>query len=109
MRGLRTQENVKFVAFFEIVQNLASKHKKVFFLDAGLGREVVKEEYEGENMQGWLIPMEKANEFEKQFSAFKNGEEWDDFFAILEWEEVNGEIKIFFEEYDDNDIPQILN
>ena len=109
MRGLRTQESAKFVAFFEIVQNLASKHRKVFFLDSGLGREVAGAEYEGENMQGWLISMEKADEFEKQFLAFKNGEEWDDFFAFLDWEKVNGDVKIFFEEYDDNDIPKILN
>ena len=109
MQGLRTQESAKFVAFFEIVQNLANRHKKVFFLDAGLGREVAKKEYEGENLQGWLIPMEKADEFEKQFSAFENGEEWDDFYAFLEWEELNGDVKIFFEEYDESDIPKILD
>ena len=109
MQGLRTQESFKFVAFFSLVQKMAQKHNKVFFLDAGLGRSFSTEKLEGENLQGWLIPKEKADLFERDFLKFKNGEEWDDFFAFLEWEKVDKTIKLFFEEYDDGETPTILN
>lgn len=109
MQGLRTQESSRFVDFFQTVQNLAKRHNKVFFLDAGLGHSFKTETYEGENLQGWLIPMEKADLFEREFLEFKNGEEWDDFFAFLEWKEAEGDIVVFFEKYDDNETPEILN
>ena len=35
MLGLRTQENNKFINFFKLVQDEASKANKVFFLDFG--------------------------------------------------------------------------
>ena len=108
MRGLRTQEGKKFENFFEIVQQIAEKHRKVFFLDAGLGKELKTDEYSGENLQGWLIPKEKVNDFEKVFMNFQETEEWDDFFAFFEWEEKDGKIEMFFEEYEDSEIPKIL-
>ncbi len=108
MRGLRTQEGSKFEKFFGVVQEIAKKHSKVFFLDAGLGKEIETDEYNGENLQGWLIPKEKADDFEKVFMNFQNTEDWDDFFAFLEWEEKNGKIEMFFEEYEDSEVPKII-
>ena len=102
MRGLRTQEGSKFEKFFEIVQKTAEKHGFVFFLDSGDGHDIVTDEFEGENLQGWIIPKEKANEFETQFNKFSNSEEWDDFYGFAVWYEEEGKIKILFRAYDDN-------
>ena len=39
-QGLRTQENSKFLSFWKIVQEEASKRDSVFFLDSGEGNEI---------------------------------------------------------------------
>ena len=39
-QGLRIQENKKFLNFWKIVQEEASKHDSVFFLDSGEGNEI---------------------------------------------------------------------
>ena len=101
MQGLRTQEGSKFEKFFELVQNTAKKHGFVFFLDAGDGNDIITDELEGENLQGWIVPQEKVNEFEKEFVAFKNTEVWDDYFGFAVWYKEKGEIKILFRSYDD--------
>lgn len=81
MRGLRTQESSKFEAFFSIVQDVAGKDGKVFFLDAGDGNEFDNNDMEGENMFGWLVPEDKADKFEEEFQDFADLSEWDDFYV----------------------------
>lgn len=48
MIGLRTNEDLKFIEFFKIVQSEAENSGCVFFLDSGIGRDIETEEYEGE-------------------------------------------------------------
>jgi hypothetical protein len=67
MKGLRTQENNKFLKFFKLVQEEASKFDSVFFLDCGQGNVFSNNQIECEGLFGWLIPKEKVKEFEPFF------------------------------------------
>lgn len=84
MLGLRTQENEKFNTFFAEVQKAAKKQKKVFFLDAGDGNDFSTGEMEGEDLLGWLIPEDQAEEFASEFEEFKEAEHWDDFYVTVD-------------------------
>jgi len=61
--GLRTSESIRFERYFSIVQASAQKMNCVFFLDAGDGQEFETELLEGEDLMGWLIPMERVSAF----------------------------------------------
>ena len=89
MKGLRTEENEKFLRFFAIVQEEAGKNKSVFFLDSGDGREFETEVLEGEDLMGWLIPGEKASAFEKEWENNDVSDDWSKFFCWAVWENVN--------------------
>lgn len=84
MLGLRTQESEKFNTFFSAVQDAAKKEKKIFFLDAGDGNEFSTDEMEGEDLLGWLIPEDQAEDFASEFENFKEAEEWDDFYVTVD-------------------------
>lgn len=100
MQGLRTQESDTFKSFFRLVQEAAKKSHSVFFLAAGDGHELVKDDLEGEDLQGWLIPEEKAREFERLFNGgLEEDEIWDDFFCFAEWVENDGKVEIKFNMY----------
>ena len=98
MRGIRTQENAKFNLFFALIQEEAKKHDALFFADAGDGNDFENAEMEGENMMGWLIPHEKAEEFEPVWKASDVDDDWTDFFRWAVWSEEDGKITIHFEE-----------
>ena len=66
VKGLRTNESEKFVRFFEVVQEFASKNNCVFYLDAGDGRDFEDNCFEGEDLMGWLIPKENAEVFDRR-------------------------------------------
>ncbi len=86
MVGLRTQENPKFLPFFEIIQKEANKANSVFFLDCGEGNSVFSENIICTDCSGWLIPDDKCEEFNKQFAAFGElDEKWDEFAAWVKW------------------------
>ena len=97
MLGLRTQEDEKFINFFAIVQEAAKKKNSVFFGDSGEGHDIVMPEFEGEDLYGWLIPKEKVDEFEKQFTAFNVSSKWDPFLIFANWYPDGENIKIIFE------------
>ena len=92
IKGLRTQETRKFEAFFRIVQEFANKRNCTFFLEAGDTREFETEKLEGEDLQGWLIPISKEKEFESIWLEDNVTEEWDDFFCFAVWENENNPI-----------------
>ena len=89
MRGLRTQESNKFIKFFSIVQNAAEKKNSVFFFDTGDGRDFETDYIEGEDLMGWLIPKEKANEFETIWGNGDVPDEWSDYYGFAIWENSN--------------------
>lgn len=86
MVGLRTQEDARFIPFFTAIQKEASKSDSVFFLDNGEGHSVFDDDIICTDCSGWLIPSEKADEFNKLFVAFDEiDEKWDDFAAWVTW------------------------
>jgi len=80
MKGLRTQENEKFIKYFEMVQNEARKRECTFFCDCGLGDVLANDSIECESMCGWLIPEQHVAEFETIFQ--QNLEKQHDFDAF---------------------------
>ncbi len=99
MQGLKTQESDKFNRFWELVQAEAARQNKVFFADCGEGHILETPVIECEDMRGWLIPKEKAKEFEKEWQQDKVSDEWTDFIFWAEWSKNDGNIKIRFETY----------
>ena len=96
MRGLRTQESERFQKFFAVVQQKAKEQGCVFFLESGEGNDMVTEAMEGEDLFGWLIPEEKASEFEEKFKNFNELEGWESNMRFAEWQNINGKIDISF-------------
>lgn len=89
MQGLRTQETSKFEKFFSIVQDAANKKGSVFFLDAGDGRDFETNALEGEDLMGWLIPLDKTTDFTKEWETGDVSDDWSDSFAWAKWENAN--------------------
>lgn len=99
MQGLRTQEEEKFNRFWEIVQNTAKAQGKMFFLDCGEGREFFLEDMEGEDLRGWLIPLEDFAEFEIEWMKNNISDKWIDNIFWAEWENTDGHITVQFNTY----------
>lgn len=100
MQGLRKQEDKKFERFFEIVQKTAKTRGCIFFADCGEGRDFATETMEGEDLSGWLIPMQMVEPFEKQFTEGKIDESWMEFIVFAIWRRSPTGIAIDFRTYD---------
>ena len=79
-----------------------------FFVLTTEGHDIVTEEFEGEYMTGWLVPIDRADEFEKEWqkttadcSALKDLKKWAEFFCWEIWEYENSKLKIVFDFYED--------
>lgn len=99
MQGLRTRENDKFLKFWEVIQRKAQEEGKMFFSDCGEGRDFETEDMEGEDMRGWLIPLDNTKQFEKQWMNHEALDEWVDRICWAEWENMNGKITVKFNFY----------
>lgn len=99
MRELRTQENKKFERFFQLVRDEAQKQHCIFFVDCGEGREFAREDMEGEDLSGWLIPSEDADRFQIEFDKNDVSENWDDFMKSLCWKQDGENISVKFEDF----------
>ena len=98
MVGLRTQENMKFLAFFKLVQEAASELNSVFFLDSGEGNLFKDDNIECEDLSGWLIEKKDADEFRIHFDANEDiPEKWDSCGTFVSWENIDGRLKISFD------------
>lgn len=89
MQGLKTQENNKFINFFTIVQRTAKNKNSVFFLDAGDGRTLENDKFEGEDLMGWLIPQDLSADFEKIWLDDNVSDEWSDYYVWAIWENAH--------------------
>ena len=96
MRGLGTQENEKFKRFFALVQAEASKQDKIYFLETGDGNLYEDEETECEDLQGWLIDLEEADEFEQHWKSDDIPDKWSDNFTFALWSKEDDKITIEF-------------
>lgn len=82
MRGLRTKEEKKFIDYFSEVQLEAERLGCVFFLDTQESGERVINGVEVMDLSGWLIPIDKASEFEKIWSEQKEDDDWVDYYVF---------------------------
>ncbi|HIZ44212.1 MAG TPA: hypothetical protein H9672_05775 [Firmicutes bacterium] len=99
MRELRTQESKKFEKFFEIIRKEAVEENSIFFCDCGEGREFFKDDMEGEDLMGWLVPKNLADVFEPEWRSNNVGERWNSFVRFAIWREEKGEILISFQSF----------
>lgn len=99
MRGLRKREDSKFEKFFGIVQDAAKKKGCAFFLDCGEGRDLETEDLSGEDLSGWLIPEDRAAQFEKEFLGGHIREVWNEFIAFATWHSSPNGINISFQQF----------
>lgn len=101
MRGLRTQESLRFHNFFRLVQDAAAACGAVFFLNSGEGRDITTESLDGEDLFGWLIPTSRAGDFEKVWRdpMQKVPDEWGEFLCFAEWEQTDNGLAINFRAY----------
>ena len=83
MKGLRSQESTQFNNFFEKVQNHAVEMDCVFFLDSCEGNDRVVDGMFLADLSGWLVPNEKAEEFEKIWKNFDEDDDWIEFFVFV--------------------------
>jgi hypothetical protein len=97
MLGLRTQENNKFIKFFKLVQDEASKANKVFFLDFGECEDIDFMDMEVDSLFGWLIPEEIVDKFKVRFEKEKDLSGWDDYCVWVIPEIKDNKLNIVFE------------
>lgn len=86
--GIRVESDASdkgFVNFFNLIQAEANRQGCVFFCDSGEGHELITEKFDGEDLSGWLVPINEAAEFEKKYNEWKVGKEADEFMRIAKW------------------------
>lgn len=96
MRGLKTPEGDKFIAFFKLVQEEAKKLHSVFFLECGEGNDFSADHIEGEDLRGWLIPEEQADRFERIWLMEEPDEKWENNIAWALWSGKPNNLEIEF-------------
>ncbi|MDR3308060.1 MAG: hypothetical protein LBS58_04090 [Coriobacteriales bacterium] len=102
VRGLKYEETaseIRFVRFFDLVQAQAAREGCVFFMDSGEGRDVNTEDFDGEDVSGWLIPKDDADTFEKQWLKIDDGsidERFDKLFVFARWDQTDEGVTIKF-------------
>lgn len=84
--------------FFDLVQKAAKEQGARFFISSGEGRELETGQLEGEDLSGWLVPLNKANDF---FNDLRNDEaeaaaKWGEFFTFAEWAQHGDSVSIAF-------------
>ena len=99
MRELRTQENKEFEKFFEIIRKKAEETNSIFFCECGEGREFFEDGMEGEDLMGWLIPNELAEQFEPEWRANNVSERWNNFIRFAIWERTGKGVAISFRKF----------
>ncbi len=101
MRGLKTPESDKFCRFHELVESEAEKKGGVFFGFSGEGRAFVTPEMEGEDLSGWLVPNDKADEFESLWKRepVEKVDAWSEFFVFVIWHLKGDKVSVEFKTF----------
>ena len=97
--GLRTQESQKFVNYFQLVQEFANRQGCVFFFDTGDGRDFEIDDFEGEDLMGWIVPQNLVDAFEKEWSNWNVLDDWSEYYCWAIWYKQESLLKIKFERY----------
>lgn len=90
----------KFDAFIELVQKEVRKKNSRFFISSGEWHDLITETVEGEDLFGWLIPLDRTTEFisEKSGNHFCE-EKWERFEIFAIWKLENGIVSVHFQEF----------
>lgn len=88
-----------FQPFIALVQSEASKRGKVFFLESCQGNEFETSEMEGEDLVGWLVDKDRADELESQWSKNVHDvdESFDEDFVHVGWTKKGNDVEIIFD------------
>ena len=103
VKGLRvpvTEDDRQRLNFFSIVQDAAAEQGKIFYFWSYEGNDILTTELDGGDMSGWLVPPEKADEFEAAWKVSDQfiPDELYEGFVIARWSESSvGNIQITFE------------
>ena len=98
IKGLRTNESIKFQRYFALVQEAAKQRRCIFYFDTGDGRDIVTDTFEGEDLMGWLIPEDQSSAFEKEWNAWDVSSIWNKYFCFAIWDNSDG-LSIEFTQY----------
>lgn len=85
MVGLRTQEDSRFINFFEQIQEKAKQLNSVFFLNCGEGHSSFEDDIICTDCSGWLVPLDVLDDFQKDYESFNDSDKWDEFSAWVTW------------------------
>lgn len=95
----KQEKEDKFDKFWDIVQNTAEQQGKKFFMECGEGREFFLEDMEGEDLRGWLVPLEQIGEFEPEWTENRVSDKWLENIFWAEWKNTDGIITVEFNTY----------
>ena len=88
--------------YTELLSVAATTLGCVFYGDCGEGHDLETDTVYYEDVSGWLIPVERREEFEstpgRNGSIWKDSK-WDEFFVFAEWRKDGDDIKIDFKKY----------
>lgn len=92
----------KWDNFWSFVQSTAQKQNKKFFLDCGEGRSFETDEFEGEDVSGWLIPLEQVPVFEAEWRNKDKkpvDDRWNEFITFAIWSMERESLSVSFETF----------
>lgn len=90
----------KFERFWKLIQDRAEKEESRFFMECGEGREFETDEMFGEDISGWLVPGDQADDFNKEWrKEVPHLDAWADCVCIAEWTRSGDQIDVHFMRY----------
>ena len=99
VRGLISSNDAEFISFFRFVQGEAEKLGTAFFADVADPRETWVDGMHAEDMFGWLVPLDVADDFENTWrdQASFARHQWSKFFVVERWDVgTSGNLSVSF-------------
>lgn len=104
VRGIISSDDLQFVEFFKFLQREARQSGMVFFADDAEPRETWVDGMHAEDMFGWLVPEDLADEIESErLDSWMNKtrfdrRKWRDFLVVERWSlSEDGELSVSFD------------
>ncbi len=85
--------------FFALLDEAASQKHCIFYVNCGEGRDLITDEYEGEDLFGWLIPLSLEDAFRKDPRSLKKSAKWSDYLCFAKWHINDGVLSFTFVKY----------
>lgn len=93
---LRTNESPEFTEFIEYVNLKANRLNCFYFLDCVDGNDIEYAGMQVADLCGWLIPIDKVEEFLPVWQSFKEDDTWIEYYTFVEWKRTDDDIEINF-------------